>query len=151
MKKSLLLLVACGALLFTSCKPTLKSMREPNARMEWEKTDFEFSPQVRATVTSKRIFMIDWKRLFKPNTAIAKQDGVLPFSVPQAADMPIIGAGFTPGTTASFALYKLMEENPGYDVIFYPSYTTKINAPIGVGLIYRVETVEVQARLAKIK
>jgi hypothetical protein len=54
--------------------------------------------------------------------------------------------------TANYALYELMQKNPGWDVVFYPQFETKIEKPVlGIGFIYKTSTVTTTARLAKIK
>jgi hypothetical protein len=150
MKK--LLFVALAALVLSSCTNIYKTMREPNSRVEFEPGDFQFSQQVKATAQTTRILMIDWTNLFSKNVdeGTISKDGV--FSLPiSAADIPVIGS-IALDKTANYALYKLMEENPGYDVVFYPQYTTTVSRPIlGLGGLKTVTTVEVTARLAKIK
>lgn len=42
-----------------------------------------------------------------------------------------------------------MNANPGYDVVVYPQYETKIERPIGLG-IFKITTVKVTARLGKL-
>jgi hypothetical protein len=45
-----------------------------------------------------------------------------------------------------------MEDNKGYDVIFYPQYTTKVSKPVlGMGFLMKITKVEVKARLGKLK
>lgn len=146
------LLSLCGAaLLFTSCTLTTKSMREPYSRVEFEREDFELSSQFKASASSTRILFIDWSRLFKAEMATVSQDGAS--IVPDITSIPVVGsvAGkFLMDPTASYALYNLMNEHPGYDVVFYPSFTTTVNRPIGLG-IFTKSTVEVTARLGKLK
>jgi len=48
----------------------------------------------------------------------------------------------------AYALFDLMEKNPGYDVVFYPQYETKIT---GIPLLFQKSQTTVKARLAKIK
>jgi hypothetical protein len=45
-----------------------------------------------------------------------------------------------------------MFTNPGYDVIFYPQYETKISKPaLGLGFIVKITKVKTTARLGKLK
>jgi hypothetical protein len=142
--KKLMLLLAVAAT-FSSCTSLNKTMREPNARMQWEKSDFEYSGMVKATATSTRIFGIDFSRLFDVETGNVERDG----AAAAISSIPVIG-GFITDRTSNYALSELMKSNPGYDVVFYPSFTTTKKAPIGIP-IFTKTTVEVQARLAKIK
>ncbi len=61
--------------------------------------------------------------------------------------MPVIG-DYGKGKVNSYALYNLMQQNPGYDVVIYPQYETK---KFIVPLIYSKRTVKVTARLGRIK
>ncbi len=150
MKKSLLLFAAVGALFITSCTTTNKSMREPMTRIELERSDFDLTQQVSATATSTRIVGIDFSRLFKAETGSVDKDQLsFNFSYGSSFSIPVIGA-YIQDFTANYALYNLMENNQGYDVVFYPQYTTKVERPIGLG-IYTITTVEVTARLGKFK
>ena len=147
-----LLFLAVFALTLASCTSINKSMREPNARMEWEKNDFEYSNLVSATAQSTKIVGIDFSRLFEQKTGNVKKDETsisLSTGTTIIAKVPVIG-NFISDKTANYALHRLMEENPGYDVVFYPQYTTTVERPIGIG-IFTITTVEVTARLAKIK
>jgi hypothetical protein len=43
-----------------------------------------------------------------------------------------------------------MENNKGYDVVFYPQYEVTVRRPIGLGFIYKVTTVKATTRLGKL-
>ncbi|MFO7722174.1 MAG: hypothetical protein R6V49_03025 [Bacteroidales bacterium] len=149
MKKGMFtfLVVMAGLLMFSSCTSVHKTMREPNARVEFEKDDFTFSEQLSASATSTMILTIDWQRIFKQETASV--DGAS-----MAIDIsmiPVVG-NMVVDKTANYALYELMKKNPGWDVVFYPQFETKIEKPVlGIGFIYKTSTVTTTARLAKIK
>jgi len=67
------------------------------------------------------------------------------------ANIPVVGTMLL-DRTANYALYELMLNNPGYDVIFYPQYETKIVRPIlGIGFFTKITTVKATARLGKLK
>ncbi len=134
---------------FSGCTSINHSMREPNARMQWEKADFTYSEQVSGEATTTRIFMIDWARLFtkKAGSVQGSGGGALPFAL---GDIPVIGS-FVGDRTVNYALYDMMEKNPGYDVVFYPKYETKVVSPIGLSFIVNTTKVKATARLAKIK
>ncbi|MCB0736917.1 MAG: hypothetical protein KDC92_05335 [Bacteroidetes bacterium] len=129
-----------------SCSLTMRSMKSPNTRVELELSDFELSDQVSAEATSTRILSIDFERLFNAQTASVEADGGMPIS---AASIPVFG-DFVMDPTKGYALYELMNANPGYDVVFYPQFETKIKRPIGLPLITITE-VKVTARLGKLK
>jgi hypothetical protein len=142
-----LAVVAAISTSFASCTNMHNSMREPNSRVEFVKNDFTFSAPLSGEATSTRIFGIDFKRLFKKTSgsvegASAGVSGIL-------ASVPIIGATIV-DPTANYALYELMNANPGYDVVFYPQYQTTVKRPIGLGFIVKKTTVKVTARLGKI-
>jgi hypothetical protein len=59
------------------------------------------------------------------------------FNIPDIGD-------YIQDQTANYALYNLMQNNEGYDVVFYPQYKTKVQRPIGLG-IYTITAVEVTA------
>ena len=144
---SALLIMLAATLLITSCTSTNKMMREPNVRVELQRDDFVLSEQVTAEASSTKIIGIDWSRLFNVKTGnIEKGSSIkIKFSM-----VPVVGTMMA-GQTANFALYELMEANPGYDVVYYPQYETVTEKPLGVGIIYNIQTVTVKARLGKLK
>jgi len=147
MKHTALIAFAFAAV-FSSCTSTNHSMREPNARVEFVKSDFELSSQVSAEATSTKIIGIDWERLFKSETGTVEGGTIELISV---ANIPVIGNVLT-DKTANYALYNLMEKNPNYDVVFYPQYETTVKKPIlGLGFLTKVTTVKTTARLGKLK
>lgn len=152
MKKHFLnfsLIVVCAAAL-TSCKTTLNSMREPNTRIELQKSDFVISEQVSAEAKTTQILSIDWNRLFKKDMGMINSDnavpGLLSFTTQILSNLPL-----PTDKTANYALYNLMSTNKGYDVVFYPQYEKVVERPIGLGFLYKKTTVKVTSRLAKFK
>lgn len=147
MKKSIIYFSALVAVsvFFTSCSSSLKTMREPNTRVNFEKKDFTLSEQVSAEATTTRILMIDFKRLFNKQSGeiIGGPGSLIPV-------IPVVG-GFVMDQTQGYALHNLMKNNQGYDVVFYPQYETKIKRPIlGLGFIFNKITVKTTARLGKL-
>lgn len=134
-------------LFISSCTSYNKTMREPNVRVELNKNDFSLSEQVKAEATSTRIVGIDFKRIFTQKTGtISSGSNSISLS-----SIPVIGT-FVVDPTSNYALYELMHNNPGYDVVFYPQFETKIVKPIlGIGFIVTNTKVVVQARLGKLK
>jgi hypothetical protein len=140
-------LVGLVIALFSGCTGINQSMREPNSHMQWHKADFSYSGQVSASASTTKILMIDWARLFKKTGGTVEGGGTM---LPSLASLPVIGNVLS-DRTASYALYELMQANPGYDVIFYPQYETTVKRPIiGLGFIMTKTDVKVTARLAKI-
>jgi hypothetical protein len=139
--------VAAVAVL-SSCTSVNNTMREPFARVEFTKNDFTLSNQVSAEATSTKILGIDWARLFVKKMGTVT--GGTPSGFINLASLPVIGNVLT-DKTANYALYEMMMNNAGYDVIFYPQYQTTVVRPIGLGFIYKKTTVKATARLAKFK
>ena len=133
------------ALTITSCTSINKSMKEPFTRVELQMEDFELSGQVTAEANSTRILGIDFSRLFTVRTGTIESQAV-GFTI---ANIPVVG-NIVMDPTANYALYELMKANPGYDVIFYPQYESKVVRPLGIG-IFSTSTVKVTARLGKLK
>jgi hypothetical protein len=133
------------AIFFASCNSSHRSMREPNTRVNFAKGDFTLSEQVSAEAKTTKILMIDFSRLFK------KEMGSIEGApVDLIASIPVIG-GFISDRTQSYALYNMMANNKGYDVVFYPQYETQVKRPIlGLGFIFRQTTVKATARLGKL-
>jgi len=135
----LLALVAVVAVAFTSCELQSHSMKQPNNIVKFVKDDFKYSPQVTGEATSTQILMIDWARLFSKKMGEAPEAGVV--------EIPVIG-NLIANKVNNYALFNIMQDNPGYDVVFYPSFETKTKNYL---YLYKVTTVKVTARLAKIK
>lgn len=132
-------------LMMASCTTVNKSMREPNVRVNLNKSDFALSGQVTGEAKSTKFLGIDFARLFTKRTAEIENDN--PVSL---ASVPVIG-NFVSDRTANYALYEMMSQNPGYDVVIYPQYETKIVRPfLGLGFILKTTTVKATARLGKL-
>ena len=131
---------------FSSCTTLNHSMREPNTRVNLNKSDFSLSEQVSAEATCTKIIGIDFKRLFTKETGTV-EGGALSVSL---ASIPVIGT-IVADKTANYALYNLMDANPGYDVVFDPQYETKVIKPIlGIGFLTTITKVKATARLGKL-
>lgn len=131
---------------FSSCTTFNHSMREPNTRLNLNKSDFSLSEQVDAEATSTKILGIDFARLFTNRTGVV--EGAAP--AVSLASIPVIG-NLVVDKTANYSLYNLMKDNPGYDVVLYPQYETRILKPVlGIGFITKVTTVKTTARLGKL-
>ena len=66
------------------------------------------------------------------------------------ASIPVIG-NLMVDKAASYAMYTLMKEHPGYDVVVYPQVEKHKKAPLLGTDIYSTTTVKVTARLGKLK
>lgn len=135
----LLTLFVVIAVAFTSCTIQSRSMKTPNNHVEFTKDDFTFSNQVTGEATSTTIFGIDFARILNRSLGETVEAGQL--------QIPIIG-NFIASKVNLYALYNIMQDNPGYDVVFYPQYETH---KTGFAPIFVTTKVKVTARLAKIK
>jgi len=150
MKKVIIKMVTFVAVIaaFSSCTTLNQSMREPNTKVNLNKSDFSLSEQVTAEATCTKILGIDFERLFTKKTG--KVDNGATLSLISLASIPVIG-NFISDRTANYSLYNLMNGNPGYDVVFYPQYVTKVSRPVlGLGLILTITNVKTTARLGKL-
>jgi len=87
--------------------------------------------------------------LDKPSRTIITGEGGASASI-SLASIPVVG-NMVADKTANYALYELMSGNPGYDVVFYPQYETKVFKPIlGIGFFTTITTVKTTARLGKL-
>lgn len=117
MKKLLSIIAIVSGVFLTNCTNINRSMREPNTRLNLEKKDFTLSDQVTGEATSTKILGIDFKRLLLKESGIHNNDNIVPSLPINFASIPVIG-GFIMDQTAGYALYDMMKNNPGYDVVF---------------------------------
>ena len=135
MKKSLIvILLAVVAFVATSCSASTKTMREPNVRFELTSNDYVLSDVVYGEARVVRVLGIDWARLFTVKSGFIENNA------------SIIGVILT--SDEVYALYDLLEKNPGYDFVMYPQTTV---VTTGVSGIYTNTNVKISARLAKLK
>ena len=133
-------------LMATSCSSINQSMREPSSGVKFTKSDFTLSDQVSAEATTVLVLGIDWARLFSKKTGKIDDSS----SSISKASIPVVGNLVT-DKTKNYALYNLMSESEGYDVVFYPQYETKVRKPIlGLGFLTKITTVKTTARLGKL-
>ena len=132
---------------FSSCTTLNKTMREPNTRVNLNKSDFSLSDQVTAEAKTVKVLGMEWARIFTKKTGAVEGGGSSSISL---ASIPVIG-NFVSDKTANYSLYELMNGNPGYDVVFYPQYETKVFKPVlGIGFLTKITTVKTTARLGKL-
>lgn len=134
---------------FSSCTTMNHSMRHPNTLVNLNKSDFTLSDQVTAEATCTKILGIDFERLFTKRTGVVEGGAGLAAAGISLAMIPVIGNIIT-DKTVNYSLFNLMKDNPGYDVVFYPQYETKVLKPVlGIGFITTITTVKSTARLGK--
>ena len=127
------------AIVFSSCTVKSKSMKSPAHHVEFLKQDFEYSDQLTGEAVEQRILLIDFARLFKKELGEIEE----PFQL----SIPVIGT-LIANKVNLYALYNIMQENPGYDIAFFPQFETQ---RFGLWPFYTETRVKVTTRLAKIK
>ena len=134
-------------LMTISCTSVNQTMKEPMSNVLLTKSDFLLSDQVTAEATTVTILGIDWARLFSKKTGnIEDQSASI-----NTANIPVIGS-LVSDRTKNYALYNLMSQNSGYDVVFYPQYHTKVSKPfLGIGFIIKITVVNATARLGRLR
>lgn len=150
--------------LVIGCSVSNIAMKQPDNHIEFYKGDFDYSPQVQGEATVVKIFMIDWARLFNvksgevsgdnqstqvelTNLNVMGQYSVDDFVGVFNAVIPVIG-NFVKNRANQYALYEMMKNNPGYDIVLYPQYASK---KIIIPFFYSKTKVKATARLGKIK
>jgi len=134
--KRLLPILILVVLFATSCSTTFRTMREPNVRFELTGEDYTISDEaVSGEATVVYVLGIDWKRLF------GRADRA-DFNTPVMGTFNIIRGAET------YAIFDLMEKNPGYDFVMYPQVTKE---SYRVFPFYKRVKVNVKARLGKLK
>ncbi len=142
-----ILIIAAIIVALSSCSTINHSMREPDTRVNLSKSDFSLSEQVSAEAKSVKVLGIDWARFFNKKTAAVDGKGSSSIIL---ASIPVIG-NMVSDRTVNYSLYELMTGNPGYDVVFYPQYETKVLKPVlGIGFFTKITTVKTTARLGKL-
>jgi len=142
-----IILLGVMTITISSCTTLHRTIREPNAKVEFNKADFALSNQVTAEAVTIKVLGIDWARLFTKRTGSVEGGG----SSISFASIPVIG-NVVSDKTANYALYELMKNNPDYDVVFYPQYETTVFKPaLGIGFLTKITTVKTTARLGKLR
>lgn len=147
-------LIFLSIIAFTACVSSNQMVEQPVSYLQLRRADFEISEQKTAEAHTTQIFCVDWRRLFKKTKASSKDMLAVDVEWTQNYSIPIIGPvlyDYVIDKTTEYAMWELMQANPGYDVIMYPQVTRKIRRPLGFGRLYREIDVTVSARLAKIK
>ena len=132
--------MAAIAIAMSSCTMLSHSMKSPAHHVEFQKDDFTYSSQLTGEAVETKVLMIDWARLFK------KEYGEVEGSANRLS-VPIIG-NLVAGKVNFYALYNVMRDNPGYDVVFFPQFETKKFSFLP---FFQQTRVKVTTRLGKIK
>lgn len=133
--KRLLPILILTVMLASSCSTTFRTMREPSVLFELTGRDYVLSDEAATGEASVLyVFGIDWKRIFS-HTDRAEFDA------------PIVGLENIVKGAEQYAIYDLMEKNPGYDFVMYPQVTKKYKR---FPLIYSRVNVTVKARMGKL-
>lgn len=119
---------------FTSCISNKAALNTLNARVNFEKSDFELTEIKTSKASSVRFLYIDWVAIF------SKKYGSFSSSI--VSTVP-----FT-DKTANKAIGKMIEENPGYNVVFYPTTKTETTNILG---IIKYTNATVSAQLGRLK
>lgn len=128
--------ILCFAVLaFASCATSTRHYGETGAVVNFQPSDFEFTGTKTAEATVVRVFGIDWESLF------SKKEGHIGSAAMPATTMPLSDK------TANKAAYQLISENPGYDVLFYPTVKTEKMSYI----IYSTTKATVSGKLGRFK
>ena len=140
-----LFLILISITFISSCSTTKVTMKGVSPVIELERSDFDISKQLSAEASETKIVGIDFKRLFSSKSASIDGEAI------SAASIPVVGS-YLSSFAKDYALYNLVEENKGYDVVLYPQFHTKRTCPfLGICLLTDITKVTVTARLGKIK
>jgi len=137
-KVSILLVVVVMAMFMGGCMSTQMTVPNSIPQVQLKPENLEITQPMDATAVTVRVFGIDWQRLFTSRSADIKGSVY--------STIPLIDK------TDKYAIYTLLKQNEGYDMVIYPQFTTVVRKPfLGLGMIYKVTEVKVTARMAKLK
>jgi len=131
MKKITLLLLIL--LSISSCTSLTSTIKNTENYIEFEKSDFEYTKQISSTAKINFLFGFSLNNTRKSGE----------FS---NGSTSIVGFRTKLNKAEDVAIYKLLQDNPGYDLVLYPKFDTKSS-----GFIFTSAEVTVTARLAKLK
>lgn len=141
MKKfKVVLAVALTAFIMSSCSYRMNGMSNSNAQLNLTSDDVEISEVKEVSSVEKLVLGVDWKRIGKKEVGqVRRKSSGIP--------VPVIGANSFSRTEA-YALYKLLEENPGYDAILYPQFSGQVK---GFLPFFQKTNLTVKAKLVRVK
>lgn len=132
MKKTMFLAIIMIAMFATSCSSTYRAIKEPPVKFELYSSDYVLSEPVTGEASVNIFLGVDWKRLFSSKSATVSDGNVVTL-------IPIT-------TSESYAIYDLLEKNPGWDFVMYPQIVTKSS---GLYPLYSHKKIQVTARLGR--
>jgi hypothetical protein len=124
----------------TSCSMKMSGLSDANAQLNLTSGDVTISELKEASATERLILAVDWKRLFKKEIGEVRRKG-------SGFSLPIIGGSTSFTRSESYALYKLLQENPGYDAVLYPQFSGQAK---GFFPFFLKTDVTVKAKLVKV-
>lgn len=123
---------------FTSCVTTHSTLLSSTPTVELKPEHLDITQPKEASAVTTRIFGVDWERL------TAKRLGFMRGNV--ISSIPRIDR------TEEYAIYSLLKQNEGYDMVMYPKFDKVVRKPVlGLGGICTITEVKVTARMAKLK
>lgn len=139
MKKYFLLFAALFlTVTFSSCVTTHSSIANSTPQIQLKPEHLDVTEQKEAAAVTTRIFGVDWERLLSSRSASIR--GTVVSTIP------------TFDRTDNYAIYNLLKQNEGYDMVLYPKFTKIVRKPVlGIGSICTITEVKVSARMAKLK
>ena len=106
-KTSILVVVAVMAMLMGSCMSTQMTVSRSVPEIQLKPENLDITQQMEATAVTVRVFGIDWERLFSSRSAAIRGSVYTP--------VPIVDK------TDQYAVYSLLKQNEGYDMVLYPN------------------------------
>jgi hypothetical protein len=117
----------------SSCTSLTSSIKSPTNYIEFNKNDFEYTKQVSSKASID--FFLTWPLNNTRKTGEFSKSSAIIYGFPSKLKK-----------AENVAIYNLLKENPGYDVVLYPKFDTKFS-----GFIITNAEVTVTARLGKLK
>lgn len=121
-----------------SCVSTHSSIANSTPQIQLKPEHLDITEHKEATAVTMRIFGVDWERLFSSRSATIRGSvytNLLSFD-----------------RTDEYAVYNLLKQNDGYDMVLYPKFNKVVRKPVlGIGGICTITEVKVTARMAKLK
>lgn len=138
-KTSFISILLCALLTVCSgCMSTRLNITNTVPLIQLEPEDLEITEQKEAKIISTKVFGIDWKRAFKSHSAEMRGS--------------VYSNIMTLDKSEDYAVYDLLKNNEGYDMVLYPKFDKVVRKPVlGLGFLYKVTEVKVTARMAKLK
>lgn len=130
--------------LLSSCSTANLGVSKANVYYEFGRNDMDVSAQKTAEAKQIKVFGIDFLRLFKKESGNFNADGY----AGEFSSIPLVGSYINPTKVQNYALFNLLQQEPGFDFVLYPRFEQKST---GIPLLFVVTKTKVTARLGKIK